>query len=134
MGSLITAAARALWRCEASRWRSSGSSNERRRCCGGLHAGSTRKDAFNDNVEPAVPGCLVGLRVEVCALSALCAVCVEVCALSAIRVGLGGVLVGFLVWSAEEQQTGMVWRKKGAKRPFLKWRYGDHRRSDPRFR
>jgi len=35
------------------------------------------KDAFNDNVEP-VPGCLVGLRVEVCALSALCAVCVEV--------------------------------------------------------
>jgi hypothetical protein len=36
------------------------------------------KDAFNDNVEHAVPGCFVGLRVEVCALSALCALCVEV--------------------------------------------------------
>jgi hypothetical protein len=42
------------------------------------------KDALNDNVEHAVPGCLVGLRVEVCALSALCAICVEVCALSAL--------------------------------------------------
>jgi len=42
------------------------------------------KDAFNDNVEHAVPGCLVGLRVEVCALSA-------------IWVGLGGVFVSFLV-------------------------------------
>jgi hypothetical protein len=30
------------------------------------------------------PGCFVGLRVEVCALSALCAVWVEVCALSAL--------------------------------------------------
>jgi len=42
------------------------------------------KDGFNDKVEHAVPGCLVGLRVEVCALSALCALCVEVCALSAL--------------------------------------------------
>ena len=48
------------------------------------------KDALNDNVEHAVPGCLVGLRRKCarkrpmrrmcgsCALSALCAVCVEV--------------------------------------------------------
>jgi hypothetical protein len=42
------------------------------------------KDASNDNVEHAVLGCLVGLRVEVCALSAL-------------WVGLGGVFVSFLV-------------------------------------
>jgi hypothetical protein len=46
------------------------------------------------------PGCFIGLRVEVCALIALCAVCVEVCALSAlcaIRVGFGGVRAGFRV-------------------------------------
>jgi len=42
MDSLITAAGRALSRCEASRWRSSGSSNERRRCGGGLRAGFVR--------------------------------------------------------------------------------------------
>jgi hypothetical protein len=109
MDSLITAAGRTLSRCEASRWRNSGSERAkalRRRAARGFGEervdGSTLspKDASHDNVEHAVPGCLVGLRVEVCALSTLCALCVEVCALSAlcaIRVGLGGVLVGFLV-------------------------------------
>jgi hypothetical protein len=41
---------------------------------------------------------LVGSRVEVCALSALCALWVEVCALSAIRVGFGGIGAAFPVF------------------------------------
>src|ERR1700686_488212 len=56
--------------------------------------------------------------VEVCALSALCALWVEVCALSAIRVRLGGVFAGFLIWSAEGLQTWMVCRKKALEGPF----------------
>jgi hypothetical protein len=67
MDSLITAAARARV-CEERVDRST----------------LSPKDALDDNVEHAVRGCLVGPRVEVCALSALCAVCVEVCALSAL--------------------------------------------------
>jgi hypothetical protein len=50
--------------------------------------------------------------VEVCALSALCAVCVEVCALCAIRVRLGGVFAVFWFWSAEGLQTGWFAGKK----------------------
>jgi hypothetical protein len=62
-----------LERAKALRWRAARGFGE-------------EKDALNDNVEHAVPGCLVGLRVEVCALSALCAICVEACALSALCV------------------------------------------------
>jgi hypothetical protein len=60
------------------------------------------KDAFNDNVEHAVSGCLVGLRVEVCAFSSV-----------------------FWFWSAEGLQTEMVCRNLSARRPFSKWRYAD---------
>jgi hypothetical protein len=66
---------------------------------------------------------------RMCGSCALSALCVEVCALSAlcaIWVRLGVVFVGFWFWSAEGLQTGMVCRKKSAKRPFLKWRYADH--------
>jgi hypothetical protein len=66
-----------LPRCAPARRGACRGSESRRR--------ASPKDGFNDDVAHTVPGCLVGLRVEVCALSALCALCVEVCALSGRR-------------------------------------------------
>jgi len=57
--------------------------------------------------------------VEVCALSALCALCVEVCALSALRVGVGGVFAGFLVLERGGVcRRGWFAEKKALKGPF----------------
>jgi hypothetical protein len=69
-------------------------------------------------VEVCALSALCALCVEVCALSALCALWVEVCALSALWVGLGVSLSVFWFWSARAADRQWFAGKKALKGPF----------------